>query len=126
MNNYSNNNRGGRNDSRGSSRSSFSNRDSGQTQMHDAVCGDCHGNCKVPFMPSSGKPVYCSNCFEKRGNGRDDSRGSNRSNSSYSGGRDNSRSSAPRQSDNNKSQFDKLNQKLDIILKLLSKEENQE
>jgi CxxC-x17-CxxC domain-containing protein len=34
-------------------------------QMYDAVCDDCGKDCKVPFKPTSGKPIYCSQCFEK-------------------------------------------------------------
>ncbi len=42
--------------------------------MFDAVCDKCGKDCKVPFRPSGDKPVYCSDCFEREGNG--DSRGS--------------------------------------------------
>jgi CxxC-x17-CxxC domain-containing protein len=28
-----------------------------------AVCATCGGQAKVPFRPTSGKPVYCSDCF---------------------------------------------------------------
>ena len=38
--------------------------------MHSATCGDCGANCEVPFRPTEGKPVYCKDCFAKRG-GRD-------------------------------------------------------
>jgi CxxC-x17-CxxC domain-containing protein len=48
---------------------------SSNTEMFDAVCDSCGNNCKVPFKPTSGKPIYCSNCFEKQGGGN--SRGSN-------------------------------------------------
>ncbi len=34
--------------------------------MHDAVCVKCGKNCQVPFRPSSGKPVYCNDCFERK------------------------------------------------------------
>ncbi|MBT7499494.1 MAG: hypothetical protein HN679_02255, partial [Candidatus Pacebacteria bacterium] len=34
---------------------------------------DCGNDCKLPFRPSSGKPVYCSQCFENRGNGNGNS-----------------------------------------------------
>ena len=54
--------------------SRFDDRRSGRGRMFEAVCADCGETCQVPFMPTSGKPVYCSNCFEKRGNGRTDSR----------------------------------------------------
>ncbi len=39
--------------------------------MFPAVCDDCGDDCQVPFRPSTDKPIYCSRCFEKRGNGRD-------------------------------------------------------
>lgn len=38
-------------------------------EMHDATCGKCGNDCQVPFRPTAGKPVFCSNCFEKGGNG---------------------------------------------------------
>ncbi len=44
---------------------SFNDRGSrGPAQMHQAVCDNCGKNCEVPFRPTSGKPVFCSNCFE--------------------------------------------------------------
>jgi CxxC-x17-CxxC domain-containing protein len=36
-------------------------------QMHEAVCGKCGKTCEVPFKPMPGKPVYCTDCFEKPG-----------------------------------------------------------
>jgi len=37
-------------------------------QMHDAICATCGDDCQVPFKPTFGKQVYCSNCFDKGGN----------------------------------------------------------
>lgn len=37
----------------------------GPAQMHQAVCDNCKKNCEVPFRPTSGKPIFCSNCFER-------------------------------------------------------------
>ena len=34
-------------------------------QMHRATCADCGKSCEVPFRPTGGKPVYCSNCFQR-------------------------------------------------------------
>lgn len=69
-------------------------------QMFDAVCDECRNTCKVPFQPSSGKPVYCSNCFgEKKG----------------AGGRE--QSGCQSQCDK---QFEQLNNKLDKILMMLA------
>lgn len=36
--------------------------------MFHAVCDKCKKDCQVPFKPSGGKPVLCSECFEKQGN----------------------------------------------------------
>jgi hypothetical protein len=33
--------------------------------MYDAVCANCGKPCKVPFKPTEGRPVYCSDCFAK-------------------------------------------------------------
>ncbi|MCK9368624.1 hypothetical protein M0R04_01465 [Candidatus Dojkabacteria bacterium] len=60
-----------------------SNRGMDRPEMTDAVCADCGKSCRVPFRPTGGKPVYCSDCFEKRGNGadrNDDRRGGDRYN----------------------------------------------
>lgn len=49
--------------------------DRGDREMFDAICGNCGKPCRIPFRPSAGRPVYCSDCFEKMGNsGRGDSR----------------------------------------------------
>lgn len=82
MGNYSGDRRssfGGRGSNRGGfqprGRSSFNN-DRGPREMFKAVCDNCGKDCEVPFRPTSGKPVYCSNCFEKMGGrGDNNSRG---------------------------------------------------
>ena len=35
-------------------------------QMYPAVCDACGKETEVPFQPTSGKPVYCSDCFRDR------------------------------------------------------------
>ena len=40
-------------------------KDSGRPEMHHAKCNNCGKDCEVPFKPTSGKPIYCSSCFEK-------------------------------------------------------------
>jgi len=47
--------------------------DRGPVEMHKAVCDDCKKECEVPFRPTQGKPIFCSNCFERK-NGASDSR----------------------------------------------------
>lgn len=34
-------------------------------QMHPAVCVECAKECEVPFEPREGRPVYCSDCYNK-------------------------------------------------------------
>ena len=38
-------------------------------KMTKVTCDSCGIECEVPFKPTSNKPVYCSDCFEKRGKG---------------------------------------------------------
>jgi CxxC-x17-CxxC domain-containing protein len=35
-------------------------------QMYTATCSACGQEAQVPFQPTSGKPVYCSDCFSKQ------------------------------------------------------------
>jgi CxxC-x17-CxxC domain-containing protein len=89
MNNFNNR------DSRGGGNFRSGGRDRGRAdhQMFDAVCDECGKNCQVPFQPTSGKPIYCSECFEKRGgNERRDDRGGR---SSFGGGRRDDRGGRP-------------------------------
>ncbi|KKR54681.1 MAG: hypothetical protein UT91_C0011G0046 [Parcubacteria group bacterium GW2011_GWA2_40_23] len=50
-------------------RPSFSDRSREDRPMYDAVCGVCGKACQVPFRPTAGKPVSCSDCFKKPGAG---------------------------------------------------------
>lgn len=70
-----------------------------EKQMFQAICDKCHKECEVPFKPSSDKPVYCSECFEK--------------------GSNNSRDNGAIKKDQYKKEFEILNNKLDDILKML-------
>ncbi len=66
MANFNRGNRSG--GGRGFERRGFNDRGSrGPVQMHQAVCDNCRKNCEVPFRPTSGKPVFCSNCFKSNG-----------------------------------------------------------
>jgi CxxC-x17-CxxC domain-containing protein len=40
--------------------------DRGERTMHDAICDSCGRETQVPFVPTSGKPVYCSDCFRSQ------------------------------------------------------------
>lgn len=66
---------GGRNGERenrsgGFQKRSFGGSDRGNKEqmMHQAVCSECNKTCEVPFRPTSGKPVYCKDCFGSKGN----------------------------------------------------------
>jgi CxxC-x17-CxxC domain-containing protein len=39
---------------------------SGPREMFTATCSSCGKEASVPFRPTSGKPVYCSDCFALR------------------------------------------------------------
>jgi CxxC-x17-CxxC domain-containing protein len=38
----------------------------GPREMFTATCSSCGKDAQVPFRPTSGKPVYCSDCFALR------------------------------------------------------------
>lgn len=41
-------------------------RDRGPREMFSATCSSCGKEAQVPFRPTSGKPVYCSDCFRQQ------------------------------------------------------------
>ncbi len=36
-----------------------------QRQMFPAICAQCGKETEVPFQPREGRPVYCSDCYNK-------------------------------------------------------------
>lgn len=84
--------------------------DRGPVEMHSAVCDNCGKECEVPFRPTSGKPIYCNDCF---GNQRGSS-GSRRPER-----RNFERSPDERSSPALQDKLTEINAKLDNILKLL-------
>jgi CxxC-x17-CxxC domain-containing protein len=34
-------------------------------QMFAAICAECGRDTEVPFEPTNGRPVYCSDCYRK-------------------------------------------------------------
>ena len=67
-----------------------------EKRMHAAICADCGAQCEVPFRPTGGKPIYCKNCFRKG---------------------DSTPGKTP---DQFRDQFERVNAKLDAILKILN------
>src|SRR5436190_16831778 len=37
--------------------------DRSDREMHVVTCSDCGAETRVPFLPSSGRPVYCRDCY---------------------------------------------------------------
>lgn len=37
----------------------------GGRQMYDVTCAQCGTQTQVPFNPTSGKPVYCKDCYRR-------------------------------------------------------------
>jgi len=46
--------------------SGYGERDRGPREMFAATCSSCGKEAQVPFRPTSGKPVYCSDCFRSQ------------------------------------------------------------
>jgi CxxC-x17-CxxC domain-containing protein len=47
----------------------YGQRSSGPREMFAATCSSCGKEAKVPFRPTNGKPVYCSDCFRTQRGG---------------------------------------------------------
>jgi CxxC-x17-CxxC domain-containing protein len=47
----------------GYSAGGYGGRNSGPREMFSATCSSCGKEARVPFRPTNGKPVYCSDCF---------------------------------------------------------------
>ncbi len=99
-------------------------RDRGPVTMHQAICSQCGKACEVPFQPTSGKPVYCSECFETKrdsegasGGGRFPQKSFNRYGApvrtSFGGGPDKGNG------DEVKKQLELLNTKMDQLIKTI-------
>ncbi len=44
-------------------------RSSAPREMFTATCSSCGNEARVPFRPTNGKPVYCSDCFRTQRGG---------------------------------------------------------
>lgn len=123
--NRDSNNRSGR-DNRGSGRGfgrSDSRPNSRPRQMFKTVCSSCKNECEVPFEPTSGKPVYCSSCFERMGVRSNDFPRNERINNFERPQRSERQEFRPQpavSNTDNKKQLEELNVKLDKIISLLS------
>ena len=82
-------------------------------EMNDVTCDKCGKECQVPFRPTGGKPVYCSECFRASGNAPDSGSRNNFSRN------DRQSSSGQSQSGISAQQFNQLNEKVDKMLAIL-------
>jgi len=39
----------------------------GRREMHPAVCAECGKDTMVPFQPRGDRPIYCGECYSRRG-----------------------------------------------------------
>ncbi len=134
LRNYSGGNRSDRGRDFGKKRG----RDSERPSMHQATCDNCGKNCEVPFKPTSGKPIYCSSCFDKSQTDGPKKYGKERSDRNFRSGDSRKRSFENRdfvsdnrgkETDQFKKEIELLNKKLDKILEILTavpSEENYE
>ncbi len=103
---------GGRSGGFGGGRGRDSGFSDGPREMHDATCDKCKKQCQVPFRPSGGKPIYCSDCFRSNG-------GDSRSNDSRQNFAPRSERTVVTSPGISPDQFAQLNKKLDKILNVL-------
>ena len=111
-------------------RPGYGRRNRGGPEMFRTTCDECGNSCEVPFKPTMGKPVYCRECFDTTGPNPDRASGKSFGKKDYkskgekSGGYSESRPAGDSGTVST-AQYDKLNEKLDKILKLLSEKEEE-
>jgi len=52
--------------SRGGNRGFRSFGDRGPQEKHKAICSACKKECEVPFKPTEGRDVFCTECWKKQ------------------------------------------------------------
>ncbi|MBI1933318.1 MAG: hypothetical protein HYS24_12350 [Ignavibacteriales bacterium] len=98
-------------------------RSSERPLMHRATCDHCGKDCEVPFKPTSGKPIYCSSCFDKNQNRDQKKFGYERADKKFGGGdlrKKDYNSENVGNSEHLKKEIAQLNGKLDKILDILN------
>ena len=99
----------------------FNRRDSGSRdsglKLYPTTCDKCGKDCEVPFQPSGDKPVYCRSCFKQ--NSPDERSGSFDRNRPPQRERFNDRFEPKKASNVSSEDLDKINRKLDKIMRAL-------
>lgn len=81
-------------------------------EMHEVTCDKCKKQCEVPFKPTKGKPVFCSDCFRKDGDSSPRNRFEPENRDTAS------------QPETSPEQLNEINAKLDKILEILKNVKN--
>jgi len=81
-------------------------------ELHQAVCAKCGQECDVPFKPTGNKPIYCRSCF--RDNGPESSERSH-----FDRNPSPDRFRTPTRSNSSSDDLEKINRKLDKIMRAL-------
>lgn len=95
------------------------------SEKFSATCNECQKACELPFRPTGDRPVYCSDCFRNKGEGRDNnSRQFDRRNDfrkpSFGGGNSQQNSYIEKKVDDLKRQVESISSKLDQVLSIVS------
>jgi CxxC-x17-CxxC domain-containing protein len=85
----------------------------GRQMLHKTICSKCNKECEVPFRPTGSRPVFCKDCFQSNRSSNDYPRRPNFEN------RDNAQVGKFVEKPQFKEQFERLNMKLDKILRIL-------
>ncbi len=86
-------------------------------ELHQAICAKCGQECDVPFKPTGNKPVYCRSCFREN-EGSAEPRGRSNDFERNAPSRDRFRD-APQRSSPSSDDLEKINRKLDKIMRAL-------
>ncbi len=118
----------------GSGKPSFQNKswgvDKGQSygssrdkQLFKATCSECGKSCEVPFRPTGDKPVFCSDCFNKKRDASDTRGGAPKRdfNDRYEPRPEYSRAPFKPANDETKKQLSDISFKLDKLIGLMEK-----
>jgi CxxC-x17-CxxC domain-containing protein len=104
-------------ENRSESRGGFESRGADDRLMYPAECDTCHNECKVPFRPTQGRPVYCHRCMAAQNGGGEF--GNAREERSFAPAKSFAPAAPAAGSKMSDEQFKALNAKMDKILKIL-------
>lgn len=91
-------------------------------QMFKATCSECGKSCEVPFRPTGDKPVFCSDCFNKKRESSDTRGGApKRDFNDRHAPRPDSRAPFKPVSDDTKKQLSDISFKLDKLISAIEK-----